>query len=241
MDSNTPHEDAGDWDISFGPAVMVDPKYPGSDAFDVLPLPFLRASWRGIVDLGPDAIRLNAPTEGRFKGALVLGISRGRDEDESDELTGLGDIDMAAQAGLDLSVTLLQQQSWQASLGAELRQDLGGTDGLTVEIGPSIAWRVSPRFGLEVSAGAAWADDKHMEGYFGITPDQSAATTFAVYQPESGLRSADLTVGTQWQYGKNWSLITNARLEYLVGDAADSPLVKDEIQPALVFGLVRSF
>jgi outer membrane protein len=64
----------------------------------------------------------------------------------------------------------------------------------------------------------------------------------AAYRPDSGVKDASLGGSLRHALGPRWSLITFARVGYLLGDAADSPIVRDRgerLQPSV--GLVLAY
>lgn len=88
---------------------------------------------------------------------------------------------------------------------------------------------------LTFSAGASVivADDDYMQGYFGVTPEQAAASARAYqsYSAGAGLRRIDLTIGAAYAVTENWQVRGELGVGRLLGDAQDSPLVFDEVQP----------
>ena len=69
---------------------------------------------------------------------------------------------------------------------------LGGAEGTTVEGRVSQLYRVNRRLIVIPSVALTWADDKTMEGYFGVDADESAASGLEAFTPDAGMR--DLAV-----------------------------------------------
>jgi outer membrane scaffolding protein for murein synthesis (MipA/OmpV family) len=234
-------EPEDDWSVGGGVGLKVEPVYEGDADLEVEPVPLVRISWRGIVTLGPEALVVNTPDFGRISGALSLGYNEGRDEDDSDDLDGLGNIDPAAQAGLDISIALGAAGQVAGSLDAEVRRDLGGSNGVTVEAGPTLAYELTPAAGVKIGASAVWADRRHMEDYFGVSAGQSAASGLEAFDADAGFKRVDMTAGGEWKPSEHWMLIGEAGVGRLIGNAADSPITEDEVQTSLFFGIAYLF
>jgi outer membrane scaffolding protein for murein synthesis (MipA/OmpV family) len=66
-----------------------------------------------------------------------------------------------------------------------------------------------------------------MQSYFGITPEQSARSGYAVYEPGAGLR--DIRLGSSLTYiiNRDWAATLAVSASSLQGDAKDSPIVRE--------------
>jgi outer membrane scaffolding protein for murein synthesis (MipA/OmpV family) len=73
---------------------------------------------------------------------------------------------------------------------------------------------------------ATWASSKSNQAYYGITPEQSAATGLSAFAPGSGLLYA--STGLLWSVdlGRKWIAVGGLEARRLEGDAARSPLVE---------------
>jgi outer membrane protein len=67
-----------------------------------------------------------------------------------------------------------------------------------------------------------------MRSYFGVDAGQSARSGYAVYEPSDGLRDVRLNASLSYSIDPHWSLIGTLAATRLVGDAADSPIVRDK-------------
>lgn len=232
---------SGEWHVILGAGFGIETAYEGSDETAYQPLPLVIISWRDIITLGPDSLAVNSPEYGPITGALSLGYNPGRDEDDSDDLDGLGDIDPTAQVGLDVNIALGNLASSAVSFAIALRQDIGEGNGLTVEAGPSLGWSVSERVGVEIEASTIWASSGHMEDYFGISANQSISSGLDAFDADAGVKRLDLSIGAQWQISDHWLAIGGTGLGYLIGDAADSPITEQELQPSIFLALGYAF
>lgn len=230
-------ERRGNWSVTLGAGALLTPEYEGSDEMTVEPIPFVSVEWKDRVffdvrrGLGVNVIRTD-----RFTMGLALGYRPGRDEDDNDRLRGLGDIDDAAQGNLFASYELGRYRGLgTVSIGAELEQDFGGGDGMTISPGIAFDHQLSNSVSLSTGLSATWASDDEMSTYFGITPEQAARSGLQAYEAEAGFKRADLDLALTWQISDRWFTRTHAGVGYLMGDAADSPITVEKVQPQVGF------
>src|SRR5688572_16375192 len=94
-----------DWDIRLGAGAQFQPDYEGSDDYEVSPVPLVMINYRDLVFLRGPMLGANLFTwQGpRDSDKLQIGplvrYQFGRDEDDNDDLRGMGDIDAAVEVG----------------------------------------------------------------------------------------------------------------------------------------------
>lgn len=91
---------------------------------------------------------------------------------------------------------------------------------------------VTERLFLGAEAKATVANDKNMQAYFGVTPQQSAASGLSEYKAEAGLKRVDVSASAMYMFTENWLVRGEAGVGFLTGDAADSPIVEKKAQPS---------
>lgn len=235
-------QSGGDWQVAAGAIVGVRPAYEGAEKYAVMPFPLIDAIWRDRVFLstqngiGAWAYRRNGFSVG---GALNYEFGRAESLDRS-ELDGLGDVDGAAQARL-----LLEYRTGPLRLDATLARALGGSDGTTARLGAGFDFPLTEKLRLTPGIAAVWADDNYMESYFGVTAAQAAqsrarlgaAAGKTAFDAKSGLKNVDLSLMAQYSLTPKWSLRGGGGVQFLLGDAADSPISKRDAAPFASFGL----
>jgi MipA family protein len=219
-----------DWTFMLGGGAMYAPDYEGSNDYKVLPIPIVEVSWRDRVRLttkgGPGILVTPFATDA-VKVDLGLRYDMGRKESSNDALKGLGNVDGGAVA-----VVRFGYEMGPVGFGLEVARDLGGDrDGLVATAEAEYSIRVfGDRTRLSVSPHITWADDHYMSSGFGITAAQSARSVrrLARYDAGAGFKDAGVAVGVG--YALTDSIQAMSRLGYsrMLGDAADSPLVKQE-------------
>jgi MipA family protein len=215
-----------DWNVVVGAGVMYAPKFEGSDEFEISPVPMISATFGDRVTIDPGGLTVKVLESNGFKLSVNGGYDPGRSEDDSDHLRGLGDIDGGGVIG-----TRLSYEFGPAEVYASVDKTIGGSDGLVGKIGGNVSQQYD-RFVLSAGASATFADDNHMESYFGVTPTQSANSGLSEYEASAGLKRFDIEASVTYMATENWLIRGQAGVGFLTGDAADSPIVQDDVQPS---------
>lgn len=215
-----------EWNVVVGAGAMYAPKFEGSDEFEVSPVPVFSARIGDRVSVDPTGLSVDILQSGGVTLSIKGGYELGRDEDDSDHLRGLGEIDAGGVIGGKLSYQL-----GPAEFYASIDKTIGGSDGLLGKFGANVSQRYD-RFILSAGASATLADDNHMESYFGVTSEQSARSGLSQYDAGAGLKRFDVEASVTYMATGNWLIRGQAGVGFLTGDAADSPIVQDDVQPS---------
>ncbi|HCG04881.1 MAG TPA: MipA/OmpV family protein [Desulfovibrio sp.] len=231
-------EDGKGWEISVGGGAMYGPAYEGSDRYRVSPLPdvsvayedglFFANIWDGIGSY---------PLQGEnYKVGASVGFTPGRqEEDDRDTLRGMGDIDRGA------TVNLLGEYGFdQIHLSGKVSK---GTEeyGTTAKMELGSMFPVSEQLTVMGSVGATWADEEHMETYFGVSSAQSARSGHGRYHADSGIKSVGFSIGVVYSITDQWNVKLMVMGDQLMGDAVDSPIVKSEFNPSVLLSVGYTF
>jgi outer membrane protein len=142
---------------------------------------------------------------------------------------GPGDIDFAATVGAKAAY------KWEAlEIYAEVDQTIDGSESLIGTFGAEYSAAVTERFLVSAGVSATIANDKHMQSYFGVTAAQSTASGLSEYKAEAGLKGVDFTASATYMVTENWLVRGEAGVGVLLGDAADSPIVEEKVQPSFM-------
>ena len=71
-----------------------------------------------------------------------------------------------------------------------------------------------------------------MESYFGVTAAQSARSGLKQYEAGAGLKRFDIEASVTYMASEHWMIQGQAGVGFLTGDAKDSPIVQEEVQPS---------
>jgi outer membrane scaffolding protein for murein synthesis (MipA/OmpV family) len=226
FDTRPANDDEPDWDFRVGAMVGFKPEYEGSDDYESVLAPNWRVAWRRTVILQGKNLRVQYTGDNYRVGALVGGES-GRDEDDNDNLEGLGDVDSGWSAGLFGRYDIDDH----IRLQAEGRQEFsGGHGGLVVDAGAEVTLPFDSPL-LRVYAGVTYASSDYMEEFFSISGKQSANSGKPTYDADAGIKNVTLALSAGYDITDNWVIGAIIRYERLVGDAADSPIVKSGGNP----------
>lgn len=231
----------------FGLGVATMPTYEGSPDRRTLAVPDLALSYRshdwGTVEFGQRGLSWTAVETGAFRFALVAQFDPGRkdknpsalDPTPGDKrLSGMGKVKSSTEAGVGIGygpVMLVARQSLSDR----------GPKGVQADLSAGFPWALSNRLTLHFAASATWANRDTMQTYFGVTPAQANATSFAVYTPKSGCRKVELNVGAEYALAPSWKLQANVGVSQLGDQAAASPLVSRRNGVTAMLGVARVF
>lgn len=224
-----------DWNAIVGVGARYAPKFEGADEFEVSPIPMISAQIGDRVSIDTTRLTVDLLETRGFTLALEGGYELGRDEDDSSHLRGLGDIDAGGVIGARLSYALGAMEFY-----ASVDRTIGGSDGLLGNIGTTVSHQYD-RFILSAGASATIADDNHMESYFGVQSAQSARSGLREYDASAGLKRVDIEASVTYMATENWLIRGQAGVGFLTGDAQDSPIVQDDVQPSALLSVGYKF
>jgi outer membrane scaffolding protein for murein synthesis (MipA/OmpV family) len=238
IDRSRPQTEDKNWNFELGLGVMYGPKYEGSDNYTVSPFPNISVEYKNglfFVD-GGDGIGSYFLQDDNYKLGASIGFAMGRDEDDDKEnLRGMGDIDTGAVGNL-----MGEYDFGPITISGKLTK--GNEDyGMTAEADIGKMFSVSEKLMVMAKIGIKWADEDHMTTYFGVSPTQAARSGYTRYEVESGFQSVGVSVGAFYNLTKSWDVMLMVNADQLIGDAADSPITKQEFQPMVVLGTSYKF
>jgi outer membrane scaffolding protein for murein synthesis (MipA/OmpV family) len=214
-----------DWKVTVGVGAIYMPEYEGSDEFEVQPYPLISADFGERVHLNTEGLTVDLFERNGFRVGLKGGVEMGRKEDDSDYLRGLGDIDIGGVIG-----GIVSYETGPFEVYATLDKTIGGSEGLTGTFGAKASHRYE-RFIFSADVSGTWADDNHMESYFGVTSAQSARSGLPEYEAKAGIKRVDVRGSITYMMTESWMVTGAAGTGFLLGDAKDSPIAKNDIQP----------
>ena len=217
-------QDGGGRTITIGGGAQTYVKYPGADSYGLnfypifgfrregTPMPFQASDDSfGFGLLGRDSTV-------NFGPAVRLQNKR----EEDDVGAPVGDVGFTIEAGGFVEV----YPSRNFRLRGELRQGIGGHRGLTGDLGADLVVRDDENYIFSIGPRARWADNDYHDAYFGVTPAVAGATGLAAFNPNGGFYAVGAVAGLTHKIGRNWGVRGYAGYDRLVGDAADSPIVR---------------
>ncbi|MDR2613254.1 MAG: MipA/OmpV family protein [Deltaproteobacteria bacterium] len=207
---------------SIGVGAMSAPEFEGSDRSEIKPLPFFNLRY-GPVFLSTGkglGIRLDL-LDGALEISPALNYRGPRDEGESDLLAGMGDVEAQLTGGASIIYRM-----GDVSFGIMGFQGLSDADGFTLDTRLAYLNRQDEKLHWGFAAEAGFADADYNRAHFGVNEIQSLNSGYPVYTPSDGLRNVSLGGTVDYYLTPNISVDVFARASRLMGDPADSPLVR---------------
>lgn len=216
--------------IELGLGGTVKPRFEGSDEVIFAPSPLIKLEYLEL----PGFFTIGGGPKRAFSFRPAFNVVGEREGD--DIAVGLSDVDAAVEVGFGASF----QVGNVRALG-EVRRGFGGHDGIVGEVGLDLV--LEPNAQLTVSAGprASFSNGEYADTYFTVTPADAAATALPAYDADGGLKGVGLAAEARYALNEDWTVYSEASWTRLVEDAADSPIVQDEDQFAVGFGVTRRF
>jgi len=235
-----------DWQVTVGAVAIVTPRYPGSDASRLLPLPLVQVTYRDRVFLGPSphgrefGLGVYPVRTRRVTLAAVLGLADSRPASRADAL--------AAMEDRDPLVTLGTSVSYRAGpVEGTVQVARGLNDGGGLLAAAYVA--VLRRFGRVIATagtGVTFADAKQMRRDFGISPPEAIRRQALIdagderldpddagpYRPTAGLQLIGGSLSFTYLASQRWSLTGFGGVDRLSDEATASPLVRRRTQIA---------
>ena len=170
---------------------------------------------------------------------LGLRYDPGRKASASNDLAQLDPVRATVRARL--STVWQPVPEWR--LGAGWSNDiLGRQGGALVDFGVAREFHLAARTDLSIGTSLFWADERYMQGRFGISPEAAARSGKPAYVPGAGWR--DVSIGTQVRrdIDKRWSVWGGASVGRLIGSRVlDSPLTTQPTQVTAGAGFAWRF
>ncbi len=229
---------ARDWSVRIGAMGVYTPAYEGSDAYELRGFPQIDITFRDTVFVNARrGVGAYVWNRNNLKLGLSVGYTFGRDEDDSDDLRGLGDIDDGATANL-----VFEWGIGDVALDARYEEQITGHDtGFQVHLGLGYDLRIAEETTVKPSLKTTFASSDYMEEHFGVSPGQSARSGISAYEADSGFKSLGFHLMVVHRLNQHWGIQAGAGYDRLTGEAADSPVVKDENQYRVTIGLSYQF
>ena len=227
------------WYVTLGAGVLYGSLFAGASKQEIIPLPVIEAQYNRW-SIGFDGVSYAVVQTDDYALGFNLGYDFGRQDDEDslpERSRGIGDID----GGLAASVFAEYYLFGFIALTADLTQSDTDADSVLFSVGaetdiPLYGDNVFGNFGIN----ATWANDDHMQAYYGVNQAQSQATGLNQYTAESGLESVSLTAGVSYIDGR-WLYNATAGVDLFQGDAGDSPIIEDDVQPFVFISASYTF
>src|SRR5262245_26810354 len=162
---NNPPRDEG----SIGAVLLAMPAYAGSDDRSTRLFPFISYRWANGWFAGiENGIGYNFSSRPDIQYGLRVTPDFGRNEDDSPDLSGMGDIDATLEPG-----AFFERRWGPWSARTALRLGSGNDNkGALFEVGAGYTYTLPPRTMLTFGLNTAYANRAYMQTYFGVDAEQ---------------------------------------------------------------------
>jgi outer membrane protein len=222
--------------LDLGMGVMAKPRYPGSDEVIAVPFPIISVGrffipGIGQVIDGDERIK-------RFSIYPSFNFNGKRDSSNSNELEGLDDVDWALEVGLGMAY----RHDWIRGF-VEVRQGFNGYSGQVADFGIDFIAKPTEDLQLMVGPRAGWGSDDYMDTYFGITDkeDANSALYDQSYDAEAGFNTVGVAATASYDLNQDFTFHLRGGWDRLIGDAGDSPIVKEGSENQFYGGVGLSY
>jgi outer membrane protein len=210
--------------VTLGLGPQIYPLYPGAHDYNIGPLPIfgLRRPGEPIVFgsaddaagfglLGYDSV-INFGPAVRFQGK----------RDEDDVGAPVGNVGFTVEVGGFVNIN----PSRNFRIRAELRRGVGGHKAWVGWLGADLIARDDQNYIFSIGPRVRWGNNRYNDTYFGLPTAIPASGLPAAYNPGGGVTAIGGIANFTHRLGRNWGLQAYAGYDRLVGDAADSPIVR---------------
>ncbi len=215
-----------------GLAIGFAPDYFGSDEYFFGPAPVARYQFKDSEQnafLYGNAFGSNIVDHPWLRTGPTAIFRFGRRDVEDDVVARMEDVDRSLDIGWQIGAEYVDPNNIarRARIDAYATHDVtGGHEGYVAGVSVT-GWTPTPFMLLGINAGVVWGDDSYTNAYFGVDDEDSARSGLPAFEAEAGARDARIAAVGLVPVSSN--IVVGAGLIYsrLLGDAADSPIVKD--------------
>ena len=216
---------SGNWTASIGIGGEYRPDFQGSKNWMLIPVPIFSIRRAGTTAefRGPrDSASIALLDFGDLRAGPAAKFVAARKSADHSELNGLGDVKAAFELG---GFAEYYPVDW-LRLRSELRQGIGGHKGTVADVSADFIVPLIDRLTISAGPRFTWKSTKAVAPYFGVDAVQSLASGLPVFDPKGGAYSVGFGSQVSYRINPHWEVHAYVEYEKLLGDAANSPLVR---------------
>ena len=207
--------------LGIGPGFA--PSYPGSDELQIHPVfEFERVDSDRPFDFeAPDeSFGFDLVHAGGFSFGPIVNFEDSRKAE--DVGTALPKVGTSVEPGLFVQADLGDN----FRLRSEVRKGISGHKGWIATAGADFIARDGDNWLFSIGPRVTWSDSRYQDAWFGILPADAVASGLPASNPGGGIHAVGAAASFETQLGPRWGIATYAKYDRMVGDAADSPIVR---------------
>jgi outer membrane protein len=213
------------WIVTLGGYGGGEPIFPGSKSLTFTFRPIIdirREGTKEWLSLPNDAISLPLYQTGDFRIGAAGDLLTNRDQSEDSALRGLRGIDYTLELGAFAEyypVPFIRTR-------VELLQGVTGAEGFVANLMADYIYRPDPQWLFTAGPRLRFVNTQYESTFFSISRAEAIASGLTPFHASGGLDSAGIDATVRYDLNERLSLRAFAEWERLVGDGADSPLVR---------------
>ncbi|MDE2052646.1 MAG: MipA/OmpV family protein, partial [Gammaproteobacteria bacterium] len=213
------------WDVIAGIAISTKPVYSGASQYVAAGGPVINIRYRNRAFISSgEGLGVNVLVGRQYRLSLAVGLDLGRRMSwHYSTLHGLGDIPRAPF--FKLAGTYVISKRLPILVRADIRKIAGGAAGLVGDLNLYTPLPGSSRkFVMFAGPSVTFADRKHLQTVYGISPRQALQSGYPVFAARGGLQSAGFGFSATRFFTPHVLANTNIAVSQLLGSAGRSPL-----------------
>jgi len=236
-----PSEKGGDgWTFELGFGGEWESQFAGSDNRQFEPDPYFNIAYRNgksiwytnITDYG-----VYSSLNEKWIAGVSAGLEVGRDEDDDEALTGLGNIDDTWELRFDLAYRVSDQLT---IAGRAMTAGADKDNVLFIAALYDIPLELN-RFKLTLKTDISWGTRQHMQTEFGVSAEQSVSSGYATYEPDSGIKSVGAGIAAKYRVDDHWFGYGDVNFEKYADAGSDSPFAQNDYDIEAEIGIGYRF
>jgi outer membrane scaffolding protein for murein synthesis (MipA/OmpV family) len=231
-----------DWRVELGAGGQYAPAFDGLKRYQIQPGPVFDIRYKDIAfasvgeGLGVNLFSFRHISVG---GAISYDLGRSPHVD-GEALSGLGTIHPAPEAKIFATTALAE--AFPLTIRVDARKQLGATYGYIGDVGAYLPMPgSSAKFAWFVGPTVTLADDRYMNGYFGVSKVQAANTHYKYFKAYGGFKSAGLGISAVYFFTPHTLLDVSGAFDRLLGSAAESPITQDKYEGVVSVSALYKF
>jgi outer membrane protein len=231
------------WELVISGLLIWTPESTGSDEYEIIGGPsiesYLNLSEQSTLFANNSGIGFDYQLSDNLNTGILGNVRSDQDRSKIKNLDGLLNIDEAFEVGSYLSYQLTDQ--WEINISGLF--DVSDThDGWVANLNVSHEYMIlNTPITITTLAGLDYANKNYNNTYFGVKPSTNGTSTQSSFVLGSGFNSA--TFGTTFSYvsSDNTTLIGLISATQIIGDAKNSPIIKEATLITVGLGVAYSF
>jgi outer membrane scaffolding protein for murein synthesis (MipA/OmpV family) len=221
----------GDWKLIVGATGMVAPDFEGAKdlMFQVSPIISIgKAGPEARFTSRNDGISFSLYDNGRVRAGATGKLVWGRDEDDGDGPKGLDPVRFGAEAG---GFAEIYPTDW-LRVRAEVMHGIRSHSGVVADVRVDAFKDITPSVRVSGGPRISFASKDYFESYYGVNAEESAKSGLSEFHPDGGgIKSIGIGGAYDWKVTEKFTASVFSEYSRLMGEAADSSLVKERGSP----------